>query len=94
MTGASDYAVVYDITSDSERRRIDRLLKGFGFRIQKSVFECRLNKRGREVLLEKLRLFDIKSGFVKLYRLEYNSGGDSIGAKKRETIDDGPAFII
>ena len=51
MRGVSDYAVVYDITSDTERGKVDKVLKGFGFRIQKSVFECRLNKRGRNELI-------------------------------------------
>ncbi|MBU0567270.1 CRISPR-associated endonuclease Cas2 [bacterium] len=47
----ADYAIVYDISSDSERARVDKTLKGFGFRVQKSVFECRLNRRGRNELL-------------------------------------------
>lgn len=40
--GISDYAVVYDISCDKERARVDRTLKDFGFRVQKSVFECRI----------------------------------------------------
>lgn len=39
MSGISDYAVVYDITSDAERARVDKTLKSFGFRVQKIVFE-------------------------------------------------------
>ena len=39
MKGIADYAVVYDISSDKEREKVDKLLKGYGFRIQKSVFE-------------------------------------------------------
>lgn len=54
MRGVSDYAVVYDITSDTERGKVDKVLKGFGFCIQKSVFECRLNKRGRNELINRL----------------------------------------
>ena len=70
MKGVSDYAVVYDISSDKERRRVEKILKGFGFRIQKSVFECRLNKKGKEELIKKLENLEIKTGFVKMYRLE------------------------
>ena len=29
MKGVADYAVVYDITSDTERGRVDKVLKGF-----------------------------------------------------------------
>lgn len=94
MRGVSDYAVVYDITSDTERGKVDKVLKGFGFRIQKSVFECRLNKRGRDELIEKLERLQIKTGFIKVYRLEYSSKDTVIGQQKKADIDDGHAFII
>lgn len=94
MRGISDYAVVYDISSDAERARVDKILKGFGFRIQKSVFECRLNKKGKEELLEKLEKLNIETGFIKVYRLEYSSKDMIIGDKKEPDIDDGHAFVI
>lgn len=52
MSSVSDYAVVYDIASDAERSRVDKTLKSFGFRVQKSVFECRLTKKGKEELIQ------------------------------------------
>lgn len=94
MKGVSDYAVVYDITCDTERGKVDKILKGFGFRIQKSVFECRLNKKGRDELIEKLNKLQIKTGFIKVYRLEYMSKNTIIGQKKKEDLDSGHAFII
>ncbi len=94
MSGVSDYAVVYDITSDAERARVDKALKGFGFRVQKSVFECRLNKKGKEDLIEKLKKLNIETGFIKVYRVEYSSKEIVIGEKEKADIDDGNAFII
>lgn len=94
MRGVSDYAVVYDITSDTERGKVDKVLKGFGFRIQKSVFECRLNKRGMNELIDRLEKLQIKTGFIKVYRLEYSSKDTVIGQQKKADIDDGHAFII
>lgn len=95
MRGVSDYAVVYDITCDKERARVDKVLKGFGFRIQKSVFECRMTKRHKEELIEKLSKLDLQTGFVKLYRLEYSSKNVIIGNKKDEkNIDEGDAYVI
>ena len=94
MKGVADYAVVYDITSDAERGKVDRVLKGFGFRIQKSVFECRMNKKGRDELIEKLNKLQIKTGFIKVYRLEYTSKNTIIGQKKKKDLDSGHAFII
>ncbi|BCB96579.1 hypothetical protein JZK55_15010 [Dissulfurispira thermophila] len=43
---------MYDITDDLERARVDKVLKGFGFRIQKSVFECRLDRKNRDELIK------------------------------------------
>lgn len=94
MRGVADFAVVYDISQDSERAKVDKILKGFGFRVQKSVFECRLDKRAKQELIRKLESLKIKTGFVKVYRLEYQNKGETIGDKKVDTIDDGAAFIV
>ncbi|MBN1664016.1 MAG: CRISPR-associated endonuclease Cas2 [Deltaproteobacteria bacterium] len=94
MKGISDYAVVYDITSDKERGKVDKVLKGFGFRIQKSVFECRMNKRTKEELIENLDKLDVQTGFVKVYRLEYSSKNVIIGKKEGNDIDEGHAYIV
>jgi CRISPR-associated protein Cas2 len=94
MRGVSDYAVVYDISSDAERRKVDFLLKGFGFRIQKSVFECRMNRTAVNQLVARLKRLDFKTGFVKMYRLEYTSRNEVIGHNDKKNLDDGCAFII
>jgi len=94
MSRISDYAVVYDITSNVERARVDKALKSFGFRVQKSVFECRLNRKGKEELIRKLEKLNIETGFVKVYRLEYSLKNEIIGVKKQNDIDEGNAFII
>jgi CRISPR-associated protein Cas2 len=38
------YVICYDVTDDKRRYRIDRVLQGYGERIQLSVFECCLNQ--------------------------------------------------
>jgi CRISPR-associated protein Cas2 len=94
MKGVADYAVVYDISEDNERRRVDEILRGFGFRIQKSVFECRLTKRTKEDLVKELNSADIRTGFIKIYRLEHSWKNCTIGAKKQDPEDDGNVFIV
>lgn len=94
MKKCGDYVVVYDITCDKERQRVDKVLKGFGFRIQKSVFECRLDKRSKEELIEKLSAMTIKTGFIKIYRLEHSFKEHTLGEKKKKSLDNGHAFII
>jgi len=94
MRGVSDYAVVYDITCDRERARVDRTLKNYGFRVQKSVFECRLNKKGVNQMIKKLEELKLETGFVKIYRLEYSLKNAVIGKRERKDVDEGNAFIV
>jgi CRISPR-associated protein Cas2 len=37
------YLVCYDIADDKRLARVAKLMKGFGDRVQKSVFECQFN---------------------------------------------------
>jgi CRISPR-associated protein Cas2 len=94
MRGIADYAVVYDISADRERKKIEKILKNYGFRIQKSVFECRMDKRTKVELIEKLEGLDIATGFVKIYKQEYSWKDCIIGKQKKKSIDDDNAFVI
>lgn len=47
--------VVYDITDGRLRRRLARLLGGYGERVQRSAFECELHARERDELERRLR---------------------------------------
>ena len=94
MKGIGEYAVVYDISSDRERAQVDKTLKNFGFRVQQSVFECRLDKKGKRELIERLKNLEIKTGFIKIYRLEYQWRSKIIGKIKKPGVDDDSAFII
>ncbi len=70
-----DAVVVYDICTEDApgRRRLARVAKvceGFGIRVQKSVFECRLPEASFEKLLQQLRK-EINPSFdsVIIYRI-------------------------
>lgn len=88
-----EFVVVYDISSDAERVRVDKVLKNYGFRIQKSVFECKLNEAMKRKLLRDLVRLNIKTGFVKIYELTDIVDAQTVGYM-RNTIDDGDAFIV
>jgi CRISPR-associated protein Cas2 len=90
----ADYAVVYDITDDSEREKVSKLLKDYGFRVQKSVFECRLTKAEKENLIKDLKALNIKTGSVKIYRLEYTWKPCVIGNKINKNPDDDTIYIV
>jgi CRISPR-associated protein Cas2 len=34
------YLICFDITDDNTRNKVGKTLKGYGYRVQKSVFEC------------------------------------------------------
>ena len=38
----AQWLVCYDVSDDQRRRRVERVLRGVGRRVQESVFECRL----------------------------------------------------
>ena len=38
------WVVAYDVRDNRRRRRVEKVLRGYGFRVQYSVFECRIGK--------------------------------------------------
>lgn len=67
-----DYAtlIIYDISDDKIRNKIFNILSGYGNNIQKSSFECLLNKRLYKKLLSDLSKICIpESDSIKIYRL-------------------------
>ena len=44
MKSSGIYLLVYDIGCDRLRERVSKTASGFGTRVQKSVFECRLTR--------------------------------------------------
>ena len=93
MPRAADYVVVYDISSDDERTRVDFVLKGYGFRIQKSVFECRMTRAMRSQLVERLEQLKVETGFIRIYRIDCAAKRLNIGTNPPDK-DDGYAFIV
>ena len=64
------YVISYDITENRSRYRVMKLLKGCGFHVQKSVFECILSEKQLTTLLKKLtRYVDEETDSIRVYRL-------------------------
>ena len=62
--------VCYDIVDDGKRRRLAKLLKSYGERVQKSVFECRIDERRYLKMKEEVaRLIDWEEDSVRYYAL-------------------------
>ncbi len=88
------FVVAYDITEDKERYRVEQTLKNYGFRVQKSVFECRLTKSGLKRLVDDLEKISPKTGFVRIYRVPINIKHLDIGINPNPNIDELPIFIV
>lgn len=89
----NEYVVVYDISDDRERIKVDKVLKNYGFRIQKSVFECKLNEFLKKKLISELQTLNIKTGFIKIYLLTDILDAKTLGTPA-PSIDDKDAFIV
>lgn len=48
------YLVGYDIASDKERSKVASVMEAFGYRVQYSLFECRLNGRDFGEMIRRL----------------------------------------
>jgi CRISPR-associated protein Cas2 len=64
------YLVCFDIVDDATRQKVAKVLKGYGIRVQKSVFECpELTEKQFLKLKEKMEsLIDATEDSVRYYR--------------------------
>ncbi|OQX07114.1 MAG: CRISPR-associated endonuclease Cas2 [Desulfobulbaceae bacterium A2] len=95
MSQPTLHLVAYDIEDDRERLRTGKLLEGFGRRVQKSVFECLLDRRRRRDLALALESLELDSGFVLVYRVSEQSPRAAFGRVPPQLPDDDEhAFVI
>ncbi len=63
--------ISYDIVEDKRRTKVMKLLKGYGTRVQYSVFECLLSASDLLKLGRELRdLIDLNTDSVRCYQLD------------------------
>lgn len=96
MPRSSEYVVAYDIACNRERERVAKTLEGFGFRQQKSVFECRLTRSRKERLLKRLVDLRLATGFVLVYPVAPNGKARRVGieASQEAQIDKGYSYVV
>lgn len=75
-----DYLVVYDICAPKRLRRVEKLMRGYGYRVQKSVFECDMDAKTLEHLqADAEKLIDEEKDSIRVYPLLG-------GARRQQTI--------
>jgi CRISPR-associated protein Cas2 len=90
------YLVCYDIGNDRRRYQVAKLLKSYGLRVQKSVFECVLDDRQYEFLHKKLiNYIKRQEDQLRFYPLPERSRQQVkiLGMKPEFSVDDN-AFIV
>ena len=87
------YAVAYDLSDDRERARVDKLLKGWGHRAQKSVFLILASRRGAQQLQARLEELKLQSGGVLMLRLQGGVAPIAIG-RPFEDPDREIAYVV
>ena len=60
--------ITYDITDDKRRKKVEKLLSEYGFRVNYSVFELEIDAKTHRYLLEKLPAFMKSRDSVRIYR--------------------------
>ena len=64
--------VIYDIISNKRRTQLSKLLSAFGFRIQRSAFECLLTREKYKLLIERINRYAKAEDLIRIYRLNQN----------------------
>ena len=70
-----EYLVTYDVATDDKAgvgrlRRVAKICEGYGQRVQKSVFECRINQMQLEQFIHRLeQVMDADKDSLRIYRL-------------------------
>jgi CRISPR-associated protein Cas2 len=90
------YLVCYDVVNDTRRNRIAKLLKGYGLRVQKSVFECLLSDEQLQLVKTRLdRYLKLEEDQVRFYPMSGHTRRKVmiLGMQPDREIDD-DAFIV
>ena len=95
MEMEKDYLAIYDIADGRRLNRVAAILKDYGFRVQKSVFELRLSDTARREMERRLRavVSDQEDG-IKIFPLcaSCRAGKQGLGAVRFP--DSDPGWII
>lgn len=87
--------VAYDIVSNKRRRRVMKCLKGMGFHVQKSVFECLLTddqiRRLKKLLLKEV---NAEEDTIRIYVLPEGLKDEVRILGTGEVLEDRPFVVI
>ncbi|MDR0950504.1 MAG: CRISPR-associated endonuclease Cas2 [Candidatus Ancillula sp.] len=80
--------IIYDISDTKRRNRLVKILKGFGYRVQKSAFEAMLTKSKFKLLRKRLERFYRTGDDIRLYRFNGKAGLLIFGDEDMTVLED------
>ena len=80
--------VIYDVSETKRRNKLVRLLKSFGFRVQKSAFEANLPENKYQKLLSSLSVFPSETDSIRVYKIRGKGQVSVFGVDDSEVIED------
>ncbi len=80
--------VIYDVTDNKRRSKLAKYLKSFGFRVQKSAFECILDTKKFKKLTNGIKNYINDDDLLRIYRLTGNAEVQVWGNVQRMEIDE------
>ena len=61
--------IIYDIISNKRRNKFAKLLKGYGFRVQKSSFETYITKQVFNKMIKEINKFADDTDTIRVYKI-------------------------
>jgi len=80
--------VIYDVPDNKRRNRLAKYLKSFGFRVQKSAFECILDKKKYKKLVQGIGRYISGDDLLRVYRLAGNADVQVWGSMPKTEVED------
>ena len=89
------YGVVYDITQDRRRNQVFKTMKRFGVAKQRSYFECSLDDKELEKMVEVLKkLIDPETDRLKVLPLHENIKEKAVSLGRRDDFFEEEEVIV
>ena len=82
--------MIYDVVDNKKRTKLAKLMKSYGFRVQKSAFEAKISNKKYKKLMAEIQPFISQEDSIRIYKIR-GEGAVTIYGISEDFDDD---FII
>lgn len=80
--------VIYDISNNKKRNKLAKEMRGYGYRVQRSSFECNLDVNAFKRLKRALKKYEGEGDSIRIYRIIGNSNIIAYDSNKKMVEND------